>query len=119
MAGMNGFILPEIWFSYTGDFGRWISAHGISFGVTPAFTEVLKGPILIFILLVIVFFFPNTQQVMQKFRSAIDIYRGDNTGVRSWLQWEPSWKWAVFSAVIMTTSIVMIDKVSEFLYFQF
>ncbi|MBS4033335.1 MAG: MBOAT family protein [Ignavibacterium sp.] len=119
MAGLNGIILPQVWESYTGSFGKWLSVLGTSFGMTPAFNEALRGPLLLLILLTIVFFFPNTQQVMHKFRTAINIYRGDNMGVPTWFNWEPTWRWAAISAVLMTTSIVMIDKVSEFLYFQF
>lgn len=119
MAGLNGIILPKEWLSYAGAFGRWLSEIGISFDVMPAFKEALQEPILIIALTVIAWFFPNTQQVMQKFKPAIDTYRGVASGVRSWLQWDPGWGWAVVSALLMTISIVMIDEVSEFLYFQF
>jgi len=119
MAGLNGIILPKEWLSYAGALGRWFSEIGISFDMMPAFKEALRGPILIVALTAIAWFFPNTQQVMQKFRPAIDIYRGVASGVRSWLQWELRWEWALVSALLMTVSIVMIDEVSEFLYFQF
>jgi D-alanyl-lipoteichoic acid acyltransferase DltB (MBOAT superfamily) len=119
MVGLNGIILPKEWLSYAGAFGRWLSETGISFDMMPAFKDALRAPILIIALTAIAWFLPNTQQVMQKFRPAIDIYRGVASEVRSWLKWEPGWEWAVVSALLMMVSIVLIDEVSEFLYFQF
>lgn len=119
MAGFNGFVLPEAWLPYSGGFGQWLSGHGAVFGATPAFPRALLEPVLLVGLIGMVWYLPNTQQIMGKFQPAIEIYRGDKRQVWKWLQWRPGWKWAVGSALLMAASIVMIDKVSEFLYFQF
>jgi D-alanyl-lipoteichoic acid acyltransferase DltB (MBOAT superfamily) len=118
MLGMNGFILPEQWLHYSGMFGIWLSKHGVLFGATP-FTKALQAPFLIALLISIAWFFPNTQQFMQKFEPAINIYRGEKYNMKPWIQWSPNWKWAAGCSLAMTAGIIMIDKVSEFLYFQF
>ena len=119
MAGMNGIVLPEQWLNYYGIFGIWLSKSGVLFGATPAFTKALQGPVLIGLLLSIVCFMPNTQQFMQKFEPAINIYRGEKHKATHRVQWSPDWKWAMGCALAMTAGIIMMDKVSEFLYFQF
>jgi hypothetical protein len=116
---MNGIVFPEQWLYYSGISGTWLSRSGVLFGATPAFTKALQGPVLIGLLISIVWFLPNTQQFMQKFEPAINIYRGEKHKVTPWIQWSPDWKWATGCALAMTAGIIMIDKISEFLYFQF
>ncbi len=119
MAGLNGVVMPEAWQAYSGHFGRWLSGLGFPFGATPYLTNAVREPFLIAGLLAIVWCFPNTQQIMGKFHPALGPSRNEERKVWRWLQWMPRWRWAVGSAVLMIVSIVMLDKVSEFLYFQF
>ncbi|MGD1074628.1 MAG: MBOAT family protein [Thermodesulfovibrionales bacterium] len=119
MTGLNGVVLPREWLSHSGSVGKWMSNHGMLFGVTPAITRALNGPFLIVCLMAIVWFLPNTQQMMGKFKPALEVYRYASRNFWRWLLWMPSWQWAIGSALMMTCSIVMLDKVSEFLYFQF
>lgn len=119
MLGMNGIVLPEQWLHSSGIFGGWLSSSGIPFGATPAFTKALQGPVLVALLTSIAWFLPNTQQFMLKFEPAINIYHGEKNTTISWLQWSPSWKWAAGCSILMTIGIIMLDKMSEFLYFQF
>lgn len=119
MAGRNGLVLPEAWLLYSGGLGHWLAGHGIMFGSTPAFPNALREPVLLAGLIGIVWYLPNSQQIMGKFRPALETYRGDKGQGWKWLQWRPGWMWAVCSAFLMAISIVMIDQVSEFLYFQF
>ncbi len=119
MLGLNGFVLPEVWLKYSGVLGNLLVNGGVVFGTLPAFTKALQAPILIILLISIAWFMPNTQQFMQKFKPAINIYRGDVTTSNLWFKWGPSWQWATCFALVMSISIIMIDKLSEFLYFQF
>ena len=73
-------------------------------------------------LLFIVWFCPNTQQIMERIDPALNVPK--NTSVGSlWqdLRWRPNWVWAVVLAIISAISLttVIFSNVKEFLYFQF
>lgn len=119
MAGANGVVLPKGWYGYF-DSGmtNLILSTGIQFGDSGQFRGALQIA-WITGLLAIVWFMPNTQQIMAHYSPAlgrIDTYRGVLAG---WIQWRPSWIWALATAVISGWSILDMTKVSEFLYFQF
>lgn len=119
MIGLNGFVLPQAWMTYLGPLEGWLSDQGVLFGVTPVFTHALQGSFLIISLFVIAWYFPNTQQIMDRFEPAIETYRNEDRTYAFRIKWMPNLKWAVGSGLLITASIIMIDKVSEFLYFQF
>lgn len=56
----------------------------------------------------------NSQQILG-YTAACD----EPTAAASGLRWSPSWRWALFTAVLLAWSLLSMDKVSEFLYFQF
>tara|TARA_B110000008_G_C16977900_1_gene566857 strand:- start:3000 stop:4532 length:1533 start_codon:yes stop_codon:yes gene_type:complete len=63
---------------------------------------------------------PNTQQMMQKYRPAIETYHGNVVNLKNkYLNWRPSIFWSFFTAFIFVFSILNISRESEFLYFQF
>lgn len=69
---------------------------------------------------IIIWGMPNTQQIMS-----------DHDPVIEPVQWQPQWRWqvalrwqpsrrnAAFTALLMLSALLMLDRVSEFLYFQF
>jgi alginate O-acetyltransferase complex protein AlgI len=64
----------------------------------------------------IVFFLPNTQQIMRLFRPALGrILPGPLTR----LAWHPSRGWAVAMGVVAAAGVLGIGGTSEFLYFRF
>jgi hypothetical protein len=67
-------------------------------------------------LLPIVFLAPNTQQIMSRFRPALD---QRTASADSKLSWRPNLKWAVFMSVIFAAGLLSLTRPSEFLYFQF
>ena len=115
MAGLNGLVVPDIWLARWGGFGEWLSQHGVAFGATPALarTGVVHW---IWILLLIVWFAPNTQQFMAASRPALGIPQ-DSSGSR-W-QWRPAAASAAVVAAMAVIVIVNLNRHSEFLYFQF
>jgi D-alanyl-lipoteichoic acid acyltransferase DltB (MBOAT superfamily) len=115
MAGANGFVVPDLWLARWGDFGSWLARNGVAFGATPALgsTSVVHW---IWILLAIVWFAPNTQQIMAAARPALGI--PPESAVARW-QWRPTAFGAVAVAVMALAAIVHLDRHSEFLYFQF
>lgn len=64
----------------------------------------------------IVWLAPNTQQIMQNFRPALD------TPIRmtvTRLVWKPSYKWALIHAFAAMIGLMSLSELSEFIYFQF
>jgi D-alanyl-lipoteichoic acid acyltransferase DltB (MBOAT superfamily) len=115
MAGGNGLVLPDFWLPKWGAFGQWLLAHGVVFGDT---RDLVTGGLVnwIWILLLVVWFAPNTQQLLADHRPALAL-PGDMP--RSRLRWTPTLGYAVAAAVLVTLSIFNLHRQSEFLYFQF
>ena len=89
--------------------------------------EIIPGvaPALIWIglLFIIAMFMPNTHQIMREEKPVLDTYYGDKTPPpkhRLWrVKWQPNIFWVLIATVIATASLLMMSRVSEFLYFQF
>ena len=115
MAGANGLLVPDVWLARWGGFGEWLAHHGVAFGATPALagTGVVHW---IWILLAIVWFAPNTQQIMAAVRPALGV--PPESAIARW-QWRPAVATAAAVAVMAVTVIVNLNRHSEFLYFQF
>ena len=118
--------LPHTWQASLGFVGRELAAIGVPF-YGPVFTlEDLKNLSWMVIWLLIVWFMPNTQQLMYKFAPA---YAFDQEKQHSdmlpaltrtgTLLWKPSTAWAVFVGLLFAASLVSMTRVSEFLYYQF
>ncbi len=70
--------------------------------------------------LAIAWFAPNVQQIMQRFRPALETYPGEIEPLRvRWLEWRPSFMWALATALASVLALINLTHVSEFLYFQF
>jgi len=122
MTGINGFILPQSYLGYLNHIiglGDYLMSIGWQF-TKVEFFEGIEDSSFLFFLLLIVLFAPNTQQLMLRYKPAFEIYRGEIQRCRgSWLQWNPSWAWALGLATISAFGILSLNRVSEFLYFQF
>ena len=71
-------------------------------------------------LLAIAFFAPNTQQIMQGYRPGlVDSRQRDAAPYTGRLVWRPTRGWAVAIAVVTVWGVLGINRLSEFLYFQF
>ena len=115
MAGLNGFALPDYWLARWGDVGNWLAVQGVAFSDTRGL--VRSGLInWIIVLLAVVWFAPNTQQIMRRAQPALGIPPNDNAG---WLCWRPAAWLAVPFATLAVLIVVNLHKKSEFLYFQF
>ena len=118
MAGLNGFALPDHWLPKWGALGQWLSANGVAFadsrGLVPA------GLInLIVILLAVVWFAPNTQQIMARGFPLMALLLPSDKKPARLLAWRPTVAFAVIAACITLASILNLHRQSEFLYFQF
>jgi len=66
----------------------------------------------------IVWLLPNTQQIMQRYRPALNVRPLSGRAARL-LVWRPNAVGAGAIAVLAVSSILSLSKVSVFLYFQF
>ena len=69
--------------------------------------------------LFIVWFLPNTQQILRRFKPAIDLTQWDEVPTPSVLLWKPSLPWAFALCALFFLSLVYLQQPSTFLYFQF
>lgn len=115
MAGMNGLVLPDFWLPKWGAAGQWLAAHGVNFGDT---RELVTGGVVnwIWILLAVVWFAPNTQQLLAAYRPALALLAEQ---YRARLTWRPTPFYALLTAALALIAIFNLHKQSEFLYFQF
>jgi alginate O-acetyltransferase complex protein AlgI len=71
-------------------------------------------------LLAVVWFLPNTDQIMERFTPALPA--SEQTAIARplrFLQWQPTWAWAAAFCALATASVLAISRESVFLYYQF
>lgn len=61
---------------------------------------------------------PNVQEIMRKFRPALDTYDHQRPEPR-FLRWQPNGRWALIAGMLGAIAVMNMSGVSEFLYFQF
>jgi D-alanyl-lipoteichoic acid acyltransferase DltB (MBOAT superfamily) len=79
-----------------------------------------EGFRLIFLLLIFVWWAPNVQQIMYRYKPAIETYPGE---IQAWfkgrLGWRPTFLTAFVLALMSVVTFFYMSAPSEFLYFQF
>ncbi|OQX61328.1 MAG: membrane-bound O-acyltransferase family protein [Desulfococcus sp. 4484_241] len=120
MAGQNGFALPEKYLHKFGALAGSLSHMGVDF----RYMHYFKGSnevIYILVALLVAWFAPNVQQIMNSYKPYINIMAKRKTlpDPPTWLAWRPSIGWAAILVACVLTSILMMSRASEFLYFQF
>ncbi|MBK1990341.1 MBOAT family protein [Sphaerospermopsis aphanizomenoides BCCUSP55] len=80
----------------------------------------IYGLICLLVLLIIVFFIPNTQQIMSNYTPVLNMDKTTKK-IASILLWKPNLFWAINLGLILFISLskVLEANKSEFLYFQF
>lgn len=125
MAGTNGIALPNAIMARLGSVGEWLQSLGIDTylggGSQFIFTYLWVLP-----LMIIALAFPNTQQILARFKPALAPYPADNnteitaaSRIASGMTWMPRPAWAVAIGITSALGILALSSVSEFLYFQF
>jgi len=71
-------------------------------------------------LFIIVWFLPNTQELLRDYNPALETYKIDSDRhFLKQLRWRPAYGWALFTAALNLLCLTRLSQVSEFLYFQF
>ena len=114
MIGMNGFVLPAGVEVLLGPRAATLSALGIDFALVPNLS--LPGGLLCVIGLLIVFFLPNTQTIVERARvRAIGSFRRGVVPLRL----APTAAWGVFLGIGLSLGIAGLGSSFTFLYFEF
>lgn len=114
MAGWNGVALPAAIAHRSEALATALQGLGIRFETGGGADFVLAWA-WIAALAAVAFFLPNTQEVLRRYRPALDLGLPRLTG---W-DWRPTAGWAAATAVLFALSVLSLPEVSVFLYFQF
>ena len=124
MAGVHEISLSISLIGRLGNAEQWLVDQGVVFrGIYPN-NIIGVDPRSAFLWVIFLFFvatlLPNTQQIMRRYRPAIETYKDEIACLRyRWMEWRPTLPWALFTAVVFTLAVLGLTRVSEFLYFQF
>lgn len=120
MAGLNGFVLAEADRASLGLVGTLLAQAGVRFD-SMFYLPVWSSIGWIGTLLTIVWFAPNTQQIMARFNPVLDTLKTmEETMKLSWLVWQPKARWILVVSILAVASIVFLRSGnSPFLYFRF
>ncbi len=83
------------------------------------FGDTRSGIAWILGLLLVARFFPNTHEVMRRFRATCNDYIDPLLTTPDWLRWRPTRPWAFAIATLLFIAVFHLANNSEFLYFQF
>lgn len=117
MIGLNGVILPDAFALRASSIANWLAEYGVMF--TPGGgRDFIMTYTWIGALLPIIFFAPNTQQIMERCvpTPALD---HKTSGVQENFTWAAQRRWAILMAFVLAFGLLSLTRPSEFLYFQF
>ena len=100
--------------------GETLGVHShAAMGNAAAFSPSILalGPILFGF--AIVWIMPNTQQILARFRPAIELTQSDRTEGRLRFLWQPSLGWGLCLGLVFFAVLVKMQNPTTFLYFQF
>jgi len=125
MAGLSGATLPEAIANALGPLHSLLAATGIE-TVPGGGGRFVATWTTIAVLLAIALWAPNTQEIMRRYRPALDAADGVRTVTttssgprRDTLAWQPSVPWMLYTGALGAAALLSLTRVSEFLYFQF
>jgi len=73
------------------------------------------------VLLPVVWFLPNSHQLLARFEPTLEYATGQGAGrsLPRWLAWRPRPAWALALAALGLCAVLGLSRVSEFIYWQF
>jgi D-alanyl-lipoteichoic acid acyltransferase DltB (MBOAT superfamily) len=118
LHGFDGLMLPSAVLAHLGHVRLLLQQRGL---VQPASAvdviNAVGGLLWVILLFVIVWFFPNTQQIMHRFEPTLG--RAQAGPFAAQLSWRPNVVWAAAVGAALCLGVLAIGGTSEFLYFQF
>ena len=122
MLGLNGVVVWKSYFTslnHLGHLGDSLVQWGVRFEEPTYFTGKIEI-LWLLSLSAIVWFAPNTHQLMAKYKTSINIYRGKypERPIR-FLQWRPTLGWGIAVGLLTLIALLHLSSAHEFLYFRF
>ncbi len=117
MLGFNGYVLPPEAHALLGKKAEWFQSFGMEFHALRYFYSSHQLEWLP-LLALIVFFLPNSQQWLAAYQPAL-IPKGIELSGKTRCLWHPHPIWALVIAVLVSWALLAMNRVDEFLYFQF
>jgi alginate O-acetyltransferase complex protein AlgI len=118
MAGLDGVILPKRLLTIVpSEWVPLVAQLGISFGPVGRFFTWPTQFIWISLAFAGCVLLPNSQELLAAYRPVLESTKIPNGRFR--LAWSPSRAWCLFVAVIALVSLLSMNRISEFIYFQF
>lgn len=119
LVGLNGLTLSSETMQLLGleNLTTFLTGLGIKVGALPLMNGYIFETLLVY--LIIVFFFPNTQEIMSRFEPCLDFKLKEHEGTWPWLRWKPTLAWAGLTGFVALISVMLMGQPSPFLYFQF
>lgn len=121
MLALQGVTLPESIAAQLGGLRATLESLGVTFYLGGG-TRFMQTFSWVALAGAIAFLLPNTQQIMEKFEPALDYQSGRDSAtgfMARHLSWLPDLKWAVWLGLLLVASLLLLNRPSEFLYFQF
>jgi D-alanyl-lipoteichoic acid acyltransferase DltB (MBOAT superfamily) len=122
MIGLHGLSLPKFFIELS-SFKHWLADYGVVFnGVfsNEIPVDLKLGTIWVIILLFLVNVLPNTQQFMRNYKPAFETYKNEVARAKyKWMEWRPTFLFSLFTVFLFVISILLLTRISEFIYFQF
>jgi alginate O-acetyltransferase complex protein AlgI len=115
MAGLNGIFLPQLWQDRFAKWGVDLAGFVTFTDMAPTFNG-MRQVVLTMIFLGIVWFLPNTQEIMAPYRPALAV---GTSKPPVWWQWRPTPGWALLLALCTAVPLLWLNQATEFLYYQF
>ncbi len=115
MLGLNGVSLPAWaganagWLASIGMHVRFDGIRWIDFGS--------MGPPLLLLSIAVALLAPNTQEIMVRAKPCLESIEIIDSKFQ--IHWTPSWKWAALLSSGFLACVFSLNRVTEFLYFQF
>ena len=118
MSGLRGVALPmRLRALFPESMIAALGELGVRFGSTGEAFSGATQVVWILIPLLGCWLLPNTQEILRASRPILEPVAAP----RSWvhIDWRPSLGWALAIALLASASLLSLNRVSEFLYFQF
>lgn len=119
MVGLNGFVLPASYQFLLGPLGAVLAATGWKFVSEINYFWGSSQLLWLVVATFIVWRLPNTQEFFARFAPAVSVPGTPLAERRPGLLWRPTMVAALSVGIMATASLLSLNSVSEFLYFQF
>jgi hypothetical protein len=103
--------LPAAWLMVKGMLGL----HGLGLEQLDAMRGQINRTL---VCLFIIWACPNSQQILARFRPALEMPEPGTVALRWWM-WRPNPLWLVVVAVAAAAALLSLNQISEFIYFNF